>query len=63
MGLLRRVHERWPRLPVVVITTRDGEEDRRHAMSLGASAYLSKQELDESRLAQIVCGLIDVATR
>ena len=63
LGLLRHVHKRWPRLPVVVLTTRDGVEDRRYAMSLGASAYLSKQELDESRLTQIVCGLIDVPKR
>jgi len=61
LGLLRRVRARWPGLPVVVLTTRDGEADRRHAMELGASAYLIKAELDESRLVEIVRGLIDVA--
>jgi len=62
LELLRRVRERWPGLPVVVMTTRDAEADRRRAMALGASAYLSKADLDEARLIEIVCGLIDVAT-
>jgi DNA-binding NarL/FixJ family response regulator len=61
LGLLRRVRERWPRLPVVVLTTRGGDEDRGHAMSLGASAYLVKSELDEDRLIETVHGLIDAS--
>jgi CheY-like chemotaxis protein len=61
LGLLRRVRERWPRLPVVVLTTRGGDEDRSHAMSLGANEYLVKSELDEGRLIEIVRGLIDAA--
>jgi chemotaxis protein histidine kinase CheA len=59
LELLRRVRERWPRLPVVLLSTRDAEADRRLAMELGASAYLSKADLDENRLVEIVRGLID----
>jgi two-component system, chemotaxis family, sensor kinase CheA len=61
LELLRRVRERWPRLPVVLLTTRDAEADRRRALELGASEYLSKAELDERRLVELVRGLIDAA--
>jgi CheY-like chemotaxis protein len=61
LELLRRVRARWPRLPVVVLTTRGTDEDRGHAMSLGASAYLVKAELDEVRLIETVRGLLDAA--
>lgn len=63
LSLLRRVRERWPRLPVVMLTTRDADEDRRVAMALGASAYLLKAELDDSRMVELVRGLIDAPTR
>jgi two-component system, chemotaxis family, sensor kinase CheA len=61
LGLLRRVRARWPRLPVVMLTTRGTDEDRGQAMSLGANAYLVKAELDEGRLIETVCGLIDAS--
>jgi two-component system chemotaxis sensor kinase CheA len=61
LGLLCRVRERWPRLPVVMLTTHDRDVDRRHAMSLGASGYIVKAELDEGGLVETVRALIDAA--
>jgi len=56
--LLRRVRERWPRLPVVMLTTRGSEDDRRRAATLGADAYLIKAEFEQSRLIDTVHRLI-----
>jgi chemotaxis protein histidine kinase CheA len=56
--LLRRVRERWPHLPVVMLTTRGSEQDRRRAVSLGANAYLVKAEFEEGRLVAAVNRLI-----
>ena len=56
--LLRRVREKWPRLPMVMLTTRGSEEDRRRAATLGANAYLVKAEFEQSRLLDTVRRLI-----
>ncbi len=56
--LLRRVRERWPRLPMVMLTTRGSEEDRRRAATLGANAYLIKAEFEQGRLVDTVRRLI-----
>ena len=56
--LLRRVRERWPRLPMVMLTTRGSDEDRRRAATLGANAYLVKAEFEQSRLLDTVRRLI-----
>jgi len=56
--LLRRVRERWPRLPMVMLTTRGSEEDRRRAATLGANAYLVKAEFEQGRLLDTVRRLI-----
>ncbi len=61
LELLRRIRERWPQLPVVVLTTRDDEPYRRRASLLGASAYILKGELDEDRFVETVRRLIDAA--
>jgi CheY-like chemotaxis protein len=57
-GLLGRIRERWPRLPVIMLTTRGSEEDRRRAVALGANAYLIKAEFEEGRLLETVQRLI-----
>jgi CheY-like chemotaxis protein len=56
--LLRRVRERWPRLPMVMLTTRGSDEDRRRAATLGADAYLIKAEFEQTRLIDTVSRLI-----
>ncbi|HWU88747.1 MAG TPA: response regulator, partial [Kofleriaceae bacterium] len=52
--LLHRIRGRWPRLPVVMLTTRGSEEDRRRALTLGADAYVVKSELEEDHLIETV---------
>jgi FixJ family two-component response regulator len=53
----QQLAERHPEVPVVVITGRDTAEARRHAMSLGARAYLSKPVDGEALLLAIDAAL------
>ena len=53
LDLLDRVRERWPRLPVVVLTGRPDYRVRRHAEQAGASAFLSKSDAPALLLATI----------
>jgi two-component system chemotaxis sensor kinase CheA len=50
--LLERIRSlpRTRMLPVIMVTARDREADRRHAVDLGASAYVSKRDFDRERL-------------
>lgn len=44
LKLVKRVRsdERYKDIPIVIITTEGGEEDRKRALALGASAYITK---------------------
>ena len=44
LKLVKRVRsdERYNNVPIVIITTEGGEEDRRRALALGANAYITK---------------------
>jgi CheY-like chemotaxis protein len=53
-ALLHRIRARWPQLPVVMLTTRGSDEDRRRAAALGADAYVVKSEFEESSLVETV---------
>jgi CheY-like chemotaxis protein len=50
--LLQRVRgdERWRTTPVIVLTTRGSEQDKRRAVAAGADAYLVKTEFSEAVL-------------
>jgi CheY-like chemotaxis protein len=52
--LVRRVRgsEAWRRLPVLVLSTREGEADRRRALDAGADDYLLKGEGWEATLRE-----------
>jgi two-component system, chemotaxis family, sensor kinase CheA len=50
-------------LPVVVVTSRSSEADRRLAMEAGADAYLVKGELDQRTLLEVVGRLLGLAVR
>jgi len=52
--LLHRIRGRWPRLPVLMLTTRGSEEDRQRAATLGANAYVVKSEFEERSLIETV---------
>jgi len=60
--LLRRIRERSPRLPVVMLTTRASAEDRKRATSLGANAYLVKSEFQGGALVEVIQRFLDVRT-
>jgi len=44
LKLVKRVRndDRYQGLPIVIITTEGGEEDRKRALALGANAYITK---------------------
>jgi two-component system, chemotaxis family, sensor kinase CheA len=48
-------------LPVVVVTSRSPEADRRLAMEAGADAYLVKGDLDQRTLLEVVGRLLGLA--
>jgi chemotaxis protein histidine kinase CheA len=59
-GLVRQMRNEsaFARMPILVISTRDSEEDRLRAREAGADAYLVKQQLSREGLADILHGLL-----
>lgn len=53
-----RAHKTWSGLPVILITTLSGEEDRRRGLNAGANAYLSKPEFDQTVLLECLDRLL-----
>jgi CheY-like chemotaxis protein len=49
---------RWVSLPVVVVTSRGGEEDERKGLEAGADAYVVKQRFDQRALLDTVERLV-----
>jgi chemotaxis protein histidine kinase CheA len=54
LALLREIRARWQDLPVVVLSTRGSETDRRQAAALGADAYVVKSQLHETGLLETI---------
>jgi two-component system, chemotaxis family, sensor kinase CheA len=52
--VLRQIRLRSQRMPVIMLTTRASEEDRRMASSLGADAYVIKGEFSEETLLDAI---------
>jgi chemotaxis protein histidine kinase CheA len=48
----------WRGVPVVIMTSRGSEEDKREGLLAGASAYLLKQEFDQAQLVETVRRLV-----
>lgn len=53
LEVLRRLRERLPALPVLVLTARDGVEDRVAGLNAGADDYLTKPFSREELLARL----------
>lgn len=60
-ALVEAVRRRDQRVPIVVVTTRGSEEDRRRASELGANAYLVKTAFEGSTLLETVGRFVEVA--
>ena len=60
LELLRRVRsdEALASLPVVVVTSRSGEDDRRRGLEAGADAYVTKDRFDQRAMLDTVERLI-----
>jgi two-component system chemotaxis sensor kinase CheA len=56
--LALRDDARWATLPVVVVSSRGSEEDRRRGADAGADAYIDKGEFDQRTLLDIVERLV-----
>lgn len=55
--LLEAIRERWPELPVHMVTAYDSQDHRDRASALGASGYVTKP-VDFSRLRELMFNVI-----
>ena len=53
-----RADRRLARLPVVIVSYKEGDEDRARGMEAGANQYLAKGSFHDEQLANAVRGLI-----
>ncbi|MDX8384216.1 MAG: response regulator [Ghiorsea sp.] len=60
-GLVRRIRNQseYEDMPVMVISTRESEEDRMRALEAGADSYMVKQHLDGESIVATVKALVD----
>ena len=53
-----REHEQYRQTPIVIITSREKEEDKRRGMQVGADAYIVKGDFDQSNLVDTLRALL-----
>ena len=53
-----RADERYRNVPVVIVTSREKDEDKQRGISVGADAYIVKRSFDQSNLLDTVRSLI-----
>jgi two-component system chemotaxis sensor kinase CheA len=60
LGLTRAIRDdaRWRNLPVVLLTSRSSDDDRRRGLEAGADAYIVKSAFDERALLDVVDDLL-----
>jgi DNA-binding NarL/FixJ family response regulator len=53
LELTRLVKERWPEIPVIILTLHDSAHHRRAALEAGADAFVPKTLIDSELLATV----------
>jgi two-component system chemotaxis sensor kinase CheA/two-component system sensor histidine kinase and response regulator WspE len=53
-----REHEKYHTTPIVIITSREKEEDKRRGVQVGADAYIVKGDFDQSNLVETLRNLL-----
>lgn len=53
-----RADERYREVPIVIVTSREKDEDKRRGITVGANAYIVKGAFDQSNLLETVRSLI-----
>jgi two-component system chemotaxis sensor kinase CheA len=53
-----REDERYHAVPIIIITSRQKEEDRRRGVEVGADAYIVKGDFDQSNLIEILKNIV-----
>ena len=53
-----RTDNRYARIPIVIVSSRDKEEDRRRGLAVGADAYIVKGTFDQEELTRTVASLL-----
>ena len=54
-----RTHDVYKHTPVIILTSREKEEDKRRGIQVGANAYIVKGTFDQSNLLDTVQSLVD----
>ncbi len=59
-GLIRRIRAdgRFQEVPIIIVSTRGAEEDRRAGLEAGADSYIVKSEFDEATLRSTIDRLL-----
>jgi two-component system chemotaxis sensor kinase CheA len=60
-GLLRAIKDdpAFSTIPVIMVTSRDSEEEVRRGMELGADAYMVKQGFEQQALLDTICQFVE----
>ncbi|HSJ55672.1 MAG TPA: response regulator, partial [Anaerolineae bacterium] len=60
LSLTARLREdaRYERVPIIIVSSRDKEEDRRRGLDAGADAYIVKGTFDQEDLTTTVASLL-----
>jgi DNA-binding response OmpR family regulator len=53
-----RGHEKYQHTPIIIITSRDKEDDRRRGIEVGADAYIVKGDFNQSSLVDTLRSLL-----
>jgi len=53
-----RTDRRYGQVPIVIVSSRDQEEDRRRGLAVGADAYIVKGSFDQEELTRTVASLL-----